>query len=74
MNTITEIRNAIKASGGLDKFSSYDRRNRPCGCPRKSNMNISLQELTKEEIHIAFRMGLIGNNARKGSIVENSIR
>jgi len=36
------------------------------------NMKPSLQELTREEIYIAFRMGLIGNANKKGTLVENS--
>lgn len=72
MTVVQRIRNAIKAAGGLHRFSSYDRRSRPTGCPTKKSMKDSLQELRNEEIHIAFRMGLIGNNNRKGTIVENS--
>ena len=73
MKTTTEkIREAIQLVGGIYKFSSADRKNRPMGCPMKKMMKDSLQELENEEIHIAFKMGLIGNNNRKGTIVENS--
>lgn len=72
MTTAEKIRNAIKAAGGLNKFSSYDKKTRPTGCPMIKNMKPSLQELSREEIYIAFRMGLIGNNSRKGTLVENS--
>lgn len=72
MTVAQRIRKAIKAAGGLSKFSSADRRNRPVGCPMKRMMKQSLQELDNEEIHIAFKMGLIGNDNRKGTIVENS--
>ena len=73
MTTEQRIKKAIKAAGGLNKFSSYDRRTRPTGCPERKRMKESLKGLSTEEIYIAFRMGLIGNNSRKGTIVENSI-
>lgn len=72
MTAVQKIRTAIKAAGGLNKFSSYDRRTRPLGCPEIKNMKPILKKLSKEEIYIAFRMGLIGNNNKKGTIVSNS--
>ena len=73
METINEIRKEINNKGGLKSFSSQTRRIRPVGCPMKRMMNEKLQELSTEEIHVAFHLGLIGNNNRKGSIIENSI-
>ena len=69
MNINEKIKSIIKGSN----FSSKDRKIRPTGCPMKRMMIGELQELTKEEIHIAFKMGLIGNSNQYGSIVENSI-
>ena len=69
METINEIRKEINDNGGLKSFSSQIRRIRPVGCPMKKMMNEILQELSTEEIHIAFHLGLIGNNNRKGSLI-----
>jgi len=66
---IAEIKAKI---GDLSLYSSYDKKNRPFGCPMKRMMRPELQVLTNEEINIAFRMGLIGNNNRVGTIVPNS--
>lgn len=38
----------------------------------KRMMIEELQELSKEEIHVAFHLGLIGNANLKGLIVENA--
>ncbi len=73
MNNLTkEIRKAIENNGGLKSFSSAQRRNRPLGMPMRRSMIKELDELTHEEVRIAFILGLIGNNGRKGSIVDNS--
>lgn len=44
--------------------SSYVRKNRPLGCPMKRNLPDELQELSNQEIHAAFHLGLIKNNSR----------
>ena len=66
------IRTVIENNGGMNSFSSQIRRNRPNGCPMKRMMIRELQELSNEELHVAFHLGLIGNENRKGSIVENA--
>ncbi len=71
-NLANEIRTAIENNGGLTSFSSQIRKNRPVGCPMKRMMINELQELSKEELHVAFHLGLIGNKNMKGSIVENA--
>jgi hypothetical protein len=71
-NLANEIRTAIENNGGLTSFSSQIRKNRPTGCPMKRMMIEELQELSKEELHVAFHLGLIGNANVKGSIVENA--
>ena len=70
--TANEIRSAIENNGGLNSFSSSQRKNRPIGCPMKRMMIEELQELSKEELHVAFHLGLIGTTSRKGSIVKNA--
>ncbi len=67
-----KIRTEIENNGGLMSFSSQVRKNRPLGCPMKKMMINELQELGKEELHVAFHLGLIGNANVKGSIVENA--
>lgn len=69
---VNEIRTAIENNGGLKSFTSAQRKERPAGCPMKRMMIEELQELDKEEIHVAFHLGLIGNENIKGSIVSNS--
>jgi len=54
-----EIRSEIEKKGGIKSFSSYIRKNRPIGCPMKRKLNEDLQSLSKEEIHVAFTLGLI---------------
>ena len=71
-NLATQIRKAIENNGGLTSFSSYIRKTRPAGCPMKTLMIEELQELNKEELHVSFHLGLIGNANVKGSIVENA--
>ena len=67
-----KIRIAIETNGGLKSFSSQIRKNRPLGCPMKRMMIEEIQDLNKEELHVAFYLGLIGNANVKGSIVENA--
>lgn len=71
-NLVKKIRTAIENNGGLNSFSSQIRKNRPVGCPMKRMIIEGLQDLSKEEIHVAFHLGLIGNANVKGSIVENA--
>jgi len=66
------ILTAIEKNGGLNSFPSEIRKNRPIGCPMQRMMIPELQSLSKPEIHVAFHLGLIGNNAREGSIVKNA--
>lgn len=70
--TANKIRKAIANNNCLTSFSSYIRKNRPVGCPTKNMMINELQELSKEELHVAFHLGLIGNENITGSIVANS--
>ena len=73
MKNLTEqIRTEIENNGGLISFSSQIRKNRPTGCPMQNNAIKQLQELTKEEYHVAFYLGLIGNKNIKGTIIENA--
>ena len=52
-----------------DKF-----KNRPVGCPFYKNMNPAIQQnFTQEESYKAFYLGKIGNNNRKGTIIENAL-
>ena len=71
-NLIKEIREEIEKQGGVDSFPNSIKKDRPNGCPMKRMMIDELQELTKFEIHIAFTLGLIGNNGHDGTIVKNS--
>lgn len=71
---VNKIKTEINNNGGLTSFSSQIRKDRPVGCPMKRMMIEELQELSKEELHVSFHLGLIGNNNVKGSIVENSKR
>ena len=71
-NLANEIRTSINKNGGLNSFSSQIRKNRSLGCPMKRMIIEGLQDLSKEELHVAFHLGLIGNNAKNGSIVNNS--
>jgi len=71
-DAVSKIREEIENQGGLKSFSSSIRNERPVGCPMKRNIIKDLQDLKKEEIHVAFHLGLIGNENKKGSIVENA--
>lgn len=70
MKTVTEIRSEIE-SVGLKSFSAKIRKNRPVGCPTKRMLKEELQELSNEEIHVAFYLGLIGNASRTGTVIGN---
>ena len=49
-------------------------KNRPVGCPFFKNMNPAIQQnFTREEAYKAFYLGKIGNNNRKGTIIENAL-
>lgn len=75
MKTVAgKIRTSIENNGGLASFSSKIKKERPAGCPMKRMMIEELQELSKEELHVAFHLGLIGNENVKGSIVENATK
>lgn len=60
-NLANEIRTEIEKNGGMTSFSSQIRKHRPVGCPMKRMMRDELQELSKEELHVAFHLGLIKN-------------
>lgn len=73
MTVAQKIKAEIKRVGGLSTFSAAAKKERPAGCPELKSMKTSITtDLTREEIYIAFRLGLIGNNGHKGTIVENS--
>ena len=72
MTANQKIKKVIREHGGLSSFPSRIRKNRPVGCPMKGNMKKNLQTLTNEEVHVAFHLGLIGNNRKAGTIVKNS--
>ena len=66
---IDQIKEALASS----TVSRDNYKNRPVGCPFYKNMlPVIQQNLTKEEAHKAFYMGLIGNESRKGTIIENA--
>lgn len=69
---VQRIRAEIKKQGGLKSFSSAIRRNRNSARPTRFNLKDSLKKLSDEELNVGFHLGLIGNNRRKGSIVENA--
>jgi len=71
-NLATKIREEIEKQGGMDSFSAQIKRNKNSARPSRFNLINDLQELTDYELNIAFAIGLIGNNSRKGSIVENA--
>ena len=70
--TAQSIREAIQQKGGIESFPVSMKKNRPLGCPRKNNMRDDLQELSSQEIHLAFNLGLIGNINRTGSIIADA--
>jgi hypothetical protein len=71
-NLANEIRTSIENNGGLMSFSSRIRRERDSARPTRFNLIEELQELTNYELNVAFHLGLIGNNRRVGTIVENA--
>jgi hypothetical protein len=70
-SVISQIREKISNAGGLNAFSSQDKKVRPVGCPMRKN-TYGLGELSHEEYYIAFRLGLFGNNGHEGSIIKNA--
>ena len=73
MTIAEKIKLEIKKVGGLSAFSSSAKKQRPIGCPMINSMKSSIKDnLSVEEIYIAFRLGLIGNNGHDGTIVKNS--
>ena len=72
INTIKEIRAGIEGKGGLKNFPSSIRKNKNSARPSRFNLKTELQELTNEELNVAFFLGLIGNNNKEGSIVSNA--
>ena len=73
-DSVSQIRDYINSKGGLKSFSSYDRKTKIQGRPMRMNLKSELLELSDEELNIAFKEGLIGNNNRKGSIVANAMK
>ena len=71
---VKRVKAAIKKKGGLKSFSSYIRKTRNKARPTRYNLKDSLQKLSNEELNVAFYLGLIGNNKRKGSIVKNACK
>jgi len=74
MKAITEIKNYIESKGGVTNWNAKTRRGRVTGRPTRFNLLDELKELSDAELNIAFVSGLIGNNGRKGSIVENATK
>lgn len=72
MKAAEKIRQTIELAGGLKSFSSAIKKNRPVGCPMKRMMATELQDLSKEELHVAFYLGLIGNENVSGTVIKNS--
>lgn len=69
---IQKIRTEIKKHGGLKSFPASIRKTRNSARPTRFNLKDSLKKLSDEELNVSFHLGLIGNNSRKGSIVENA--
>lgn len=74
MKTIERIKNEIEKAGGLMSFPAKIRRGRVTGRPTRFNLIDELKDLSDAELNIAFVLGLIGNNNRKGSVIENSTK
>jgi len=73
MTTSEQIKAAIEAAGGLTNFSAAIRRDRPINRPMKRMMRKDLQDLSNQELNVAWHLKLIGNaGSVKGSIVANS--
>lgn len=71
---IAIIKSVINDKGGISAFPASIRRGRVKGRPMRFNLNRKLLVLSDAELNIAFTLGLIGNNGRKGSIIENATR
>ena len=71
-NLTNKIKTEIQNNGGLSSFSSSIKKNRPVGCPMRRMMTEELQELSNEELHVAFYLGLIGNESARGAIIKNA--
>ena len=71
---IAVIKSVINDKGGISAFSANIRRGRVQGRPMRFNLNRNLLVLSDSELNIAFTLGLIGNNGRNGSLIENSTR
>ena len=70
---VAVIKSFINDNGGLSAFSANVRRNRG-NRPTRFNLIKELHILDDAELNIAFVNGLIGNNGRKGSVVENATK
>lgn len=73
-NLAQQIRKEIENKGGIMAFPATIRRGRVTGRPTRFNLAQELHELSDSELNVAFTLGLIGNNGRVGSIVENATR
>lgn len=71
---IAIIKSVINDKGGISAFPATIRRGRVQGRPMRFNLKRNLLVLSDAELNIAFTLGLIGNNGRKGSIIENATR
>ena len=71
---IAIIKSVINDKGGISAFPASIRRGRVQGRPMRFNLKRNLLVLSDAELNIAFTLGLIGNNGRKGSIIENATR
>jgi hypothetical protein len=71
--SVAVIKSFINDNGGLSAFSANVRRNRG-NRPTRFNLIKELHILDDAELNIAFVNGLIGNNGRKGSLVENATK
>jgi hypothetical protein len=70
-NEVNQIKEVV--SREISKFNAFDKKTRPIGCLKINSMTKEVQELGREIIYIAFRLGLIGNRNRQGSIIKNII-
>ena len=68
---IFNIKESISMLGGVGVFSDRVRRNRAVGCPKQFTAVSRFKDLTPHEYHIAWKLGLIGDNAQVGIIVKN---
>ena len=70
MKTAKFVQTQIQKAGGLNSFSSTERKNRGVGCPMKNALSLNhgwddaeAVKLSKEELHIGFLIGAIQNNS-----------